>query len=917
VRSDRLTRWIVALVFLLLIFAPLFSSGVRVLVDWLWFGQVGYPVLYFTVLKTEVALSGWFGVGFLALAVLNLLLVRRISRRAGYQVFSQIIEFPSLDRFTSLFRNGVWLVVVLVSYVVGEWAAGHWMDYLLATHPAPMSQRDPLFGLSLSFYIFRLPFIWFLYHLVLALLITMLLSAACLYFLEGGVSIGPRGLAVAPAARAHLMILGGLVFLSFAYRARLGMYNLLYSTRGLVYGAGYTDVHAVLPTLWIMLVLCLVTALAFFAGAWMRMLRPAIVAIAALIVVAFVGLAVYPAIVQKYIVAPSELEKERPYIVDAIKFTRQAYELDRFDARPFPAIQNLTLQQVRDNDPTISNVRVWDHRPLLSTFQQLQEIRTYYDFLRVYNDRYQIDGHERQVCLSVRELNVNSLPDPNWVNTHLIYTHGYGICLSPVNGSSPNGLPLLYIKNIPPVSSVPSLKITRPEVYYGRLQNNFCIVDSSAKEFDYPSGEGNVYQSYAGTGGLPIHGFWRRVLFALRFQDINILLSGYVQPSSRIMIYRRILNRAGRLTPFLAYDDHPYPVISDTGSVYWILDAYTTTSQYPYSEPTSGMGNYIRNSVKVTINAYTGRVRFYIADPTDPLIHAYARIFPGVFQPLSAMPPDLRSHIRYPMDFFSIQADKYAVFHMTDPRVFYSKEDVWHFASQTVTGGTSPMQPYYMVQKLPEVGAKEEFVLMVPFVPVGKDNMISWMAARCDQPHYGHVLVFTFPKDKLIYGPQQIESRIDQNTTISSQLTLWNQVGSRVIRGSLLVIPMQDAVLYIEPLYLAAQAGAALPQLKRVIVTYSDHVVMEPTLEGALTDIFGGAVEVAASASAPTGPATRLLPSLPLAPIGTVSPRFHTLIQQANQHFEQAEQDLRQGNWSGYGQEIQALGQVLRQLQHP
>ncbi len=912
VRSDRLTRWIVAAIFVLLVIAPLFSSGVNVLVDWLWFDELGYRMLYVTVLKTEVALSGWFGVGFLVLAALNLLIVGRISHRAGYQVFSQMIEFPALDRFTTLFRSGVWLVVVLVSYVVGEWASGHWLDYLLAIHPASLHERDPIFGIGVSFYMFRLPFIWFLYHFGLALVVVAVLSAAFLYFLEGGVSIGPRGLAVAPGARAHLMVLGGLAFLLFAYRARLGMYGLLFSSRGLVYGAGYTDVHSVLPALWLMLVVCVVTALAFFAGAWMGKLRPVIYSIVALIAVAFVGLAIYPAIVQKYVVTPSELEKERPYIVNAIKFTRQAYELDRFDARPFPAIQNLTLQQVRENDPTVRNVRVWDHRPLLSTFQQIQEIRTYYDFLRVYNDRYQIDGHERQVCLSVRALNVNSLPDPNWINTHLIYTHGYGICLTPVNGSAPNGLPTLFIKNIPPVSSLPSLKVTRPGIYYGQLQNRYCIVDTSAKEFDYPSGAGNVYKSYSGSGGVPIHGFWRRVLFALRFQDVNILLSGYIQPASRIMIYRRILERASRLTPFLSYDDHPYPVISDNGGVYWILDAYTTSSQYPYSEPTADMGNYIRNSVKVTINAYSGRVRFYIADPTDVLIQSYARIFPGVFQPLSAMPADLFSHIRYPRDFFSIQASKYAVFHMTDPRVFYSKEDVWHFASQTVTGGTTPMTPYYMIQKLPEVGKKEEFVLMVPFVPVGKNNMISWMAARCDPPNYGHVLVFTFPKDKLIFGPQQIESRIDQNTSISSQLTLWNQVGSRVIRGSLLVIPMQDAVLYIEPLYLAAEAGAALPQLKRVIVAYADHVVMRRTLDEALSEIFGGQAEEAAAT-----PGAPLLPQRPLTATRPIPSKVQSLIQEANQHFEQAQQDLRRGDWAGYGQEIQALGQVLQQLQQP
>ncbi|MGH9446622.1 MAG: UPF0182 family protein, partial [Terriglobia bacterium] len=740
--------------------------------------------------------------------------------------------------------------------------------------------------INLSFYIFRLAFVWFLYHYAWAIIIACLLSAAFLYFVEGGVWITPRGASMASGARAHLMVLGGLGFLLFAYRARLGMYDLLYSSRGLIYGASYTDIHAAWPVLWILLAACVATALAFFAGALTKRLAPAIIAIAAVIGIAIIGGAAYPAIIQQYIVTPNELAKEEPYIARAIHFTREAYALDRFDARNFPAIQDLSLQSVRDNDATIRNIRLWDHKPLLATFQQLQEIRTYYDFVHVYNDRYDVNGDDRQVSLSVRELASTSLPDPNWVNQHLIYTHGYGICMGPVNESTTDGLPVLFIENIPPESSIP-LKVTRPQIYFGQLSNNYCIVRTRAKEFDYPSGADNIYTVYNGRGGIPIHGFWRRLLFTLRFQQVNILLSGYIQSSSRIMIYRRILARASRLTPFLAFDSHPYPIISKDGSIYWMVDAYTTSSRFPYSDPTPGVGNYIRNSVKITINAYTGQVRFYIADPTDPLIQAYARIFPGVFHPLSGMPADLRAHIRYPQDFLSVQANKYAVFHMTDPRVFYSKEDLWRVASQTNAGAMTPMEPYYTIMKLPEVGHAEEFVLMIPFTPARKNNMIAWMAARCDAPNYGKVLVFTFPKDKLIYGPQQIESRIDQNPTISQQLTLWDQGGSTVIRGTLLVIPVQNAVLYIEPLYLSAQAGAALPQLKRVLVAYSDHVVMQPTLGDALDQIFGGTVEAppglgAASATGQTPPQPTLRAQKVLATV-------KSLIQQANQHFQRAQ----------------------------
>ena len=498
------------------------------------------------------------------------------------------------------------------------------------------------------------------------------------------------------------------------------------------------------------------------------------------------------------------------------------------------------------------------------------------------------------------------LGEYQYANLRVVFA--YGLCLGPVNESTPDGLPVLFIKDIPPVSSI-SLQVTRPEIYYGERPNNYCFVKTGAREFDYPSGEQNVYTVYQGSGGIRVGSFWRRLLFALRFSNINILLSGYMQPASRIMIHRRILARVERLAPFLSYDRHPYLVVASDGSLQWIVDAYTTSRHYPYSEPTAGVGNYIRNSVKITISAYDGRVRFYISDPSDPLIRAYARIFPGVFHPLSEMPPDLRAHLRYPQDLFAIQAAKYAVYHMTDPRVFYSKEDLWRVATRMASGTSAPMKPYYAVMKLPEVGKTEEFILMVPFTPASKNNMIAWMAARCDGADYGKVLVFTFPKEKLIYGPEQIQSRVNQNPSISQQLTLWDQGGSRVIRGTLLVVPVQNAVLYVEPLYLAAESGASLPELKRVIVAYSDHVVMERSLGDALNVIFGGA-GASAESSRPAGPAGTTVS----APAKTVPRSLQSLVQQANQRYERAQQDLRQGNWNGYGQEIQRLGQILKQM---
>ncbi len=922
-KQDRVQRYIVAGILLLLVVAPLLTDGVNLLVDWLWFGAQGYLVIYKNILFSQIGLSGLGGIGFIILVGVNVFVARSVAERYGYRVFHGAIELPGLDRFAEAFRWIVWLGVLLVGYAVGQWSSFHWQDYLLAQHAVPMHQADPLFHLDLGFYLFHLNFYWFLYHLGLVIVIFCLISAAVVYLLEGGVWVTPRGPNVAPAVRTHLMVLGSLLFLLLAYRARLAMYSLLFSSRGIVYGAGYTDVHATLPVLKIMLALCVVMALALVFGAIRGQLRPAIYSLLALALVGIVGVNVYPGIVQHFVVTPNELDKERPFISNAIEFTRQAYALNRFQEHHFSAAMDLTPATVMQNQATMGNVRLWDHKPLLTTFGQLQEIRTYYDFVNVDNDRYQIGGVYRQVSLSPRELSTSSLPSRNWINEHLIYTHGYGLCMGPVNEYTSDGLPVFFVKDVPPVSSIP-LTIKRPEVYYGEVSNDYCFVDTGQQEFDYPAGDHDVYSTYTGTGGIPVNNIWRRLLFMLKFGQKNILFSSDIKNNSRMMIYRQIIDRAQRLTPFLKFDSDPYMVVADNGSLYWMLDGYTTSDRYPYSDPTGEMGNYIRNSVKATINAYTGQVNYYIADTADPLIQVYSNIFPGVFHPLSEMPSDLEAHIRYPEAFFSVQAAKFAVFHMTDPRVFFNKEDLWRVARSAARGQAAPMTPYYTIMKLPEVGKKEEFILMVPFTPARKNNMIAWMAARCDTPNYGKVTVFTFPKQKLVYGPQQVESRIDQDPTISQQLTLWGQVGSSVLRGTLLVVPIGNAVMYIEPLYLAAQSGGALPQLKRVIVAYSDQVVMSDTLDDALSQIFGTNISTQTAQSLPTlqpkVAGAKLVTSVPGAPAATQAPapselqQVRNLTRQANQQYERALQLLKQGDWAGYGSEIKKLGQTLNQL---
>ncbi len=920
-KQDRVQRLIVAAVLFILVVAPLFSDGVNLLVDWLWFGTQHYLVLYKNILLAQIGLSGMAGIGFIVLVGLNVLVARSISSRYGYRVFHDTIELPGIERFAEAFRWLVWVAVLLVGYAVGQWATFHWQDYLLSKNAVPMHQADPIFHIDLGFYLFHLSYIWFLYHLALVIVLACLLSAGVVYLLEGGVSVTPRGPSVAPTARAHLMALGGLLFILLAYRTRLAEYNLLYSSRGLIYGAGYADIHATLPVLKIMLVLCLITAVAFIAGTVRGTTRPAVWSLLTLFVVAVVGVNVYPGIIQHFVVTPDEFRTEKPYIVNAIKFTRQAYDLDHFTEFHFPPSNDLTPQDIEANSATMRNIRLWDHRPLLTTYDQLQSIRTYYDFQSVQSDRYMIDGKYRQVLLSPRELVTSSLPSQTWVNKHLIYTHGYGLCMSPVAEYTPDGMPTFLIKNFPPTSSASSLNITQPQIYYGEADNGYCIVKSKEPNFDYPAGNKDVYTTYTGDGGIPVKNIWRRLLFTLDFGQKNILFSTDIGPASRIMIYRQILNRVERLTPFLQFDPDPYMVVGKNGALYWMLDGYTTSDRYPYSEPTSQMGNYIRNSVKVTINAYTGKVTYYISDPTDPIIQVYSRMFPGVFQPLSAMPARLQAHIRYPEEYFEIQAAKYAVFHMTDPRVFYNKEDVWVVASSNASGASTPMLPYYTILKLAGVSKKEEFVLMTPFTPARKQNMIAWMAARCDAPNYGQVAVFTFPKQKLVYGPQQIESRIDQSPTISAQLSLWNQGGSRVIRGLQLVIPVKNSLLYVEPLYLTAQAAGGLPQLSKVIVAYGDQVVMQDTLDDALSQIFSANISTQLAQPLPTlkpnvkgekliKPVKGAAPAAPT----SFSPQFQQLTREANQHYQRALQLQRQGDWAGYGNEIKKLGEVLNKL---
>ena len=557
-----------------------------------------------------------------------------------------------------------------------------------------------------------------------------------------------------------------------------------------------------------------------------------------LIIIQLFGNSIIPGIVQNYSVQPNEIVKEKPYIINNINFTRQAYGLNHITDEQFPVSNTLTLADIQSESLTMSNIRLWNREPLKQTFSQLQEIRLYYEFGNIDVDRYMINGRLQQVMLSPRELDISQLTSQaqTWTNQHLVYTHGYGVCMSPVNEVTREGLPKFYIKDLPPVS--PHMIISRPEIYFGEKANNYVLVNTLQKEFDYPKGDKNVYTHYQGTGGVQITGFLRRLVYALKFSDMKILASSLITSKSRLLYDREITKIVKKITPFIALDNDPYLIVSGTGRLVWMLDGYTFSSNFPYSEPFNRKLNYLRNAVKITIDAYDGAVNYYIIDREDPIIRAYSQFYTSLFKPLSEMPADLLDHIRYPKDLFSVQSYMYQTYHMTEPQVFYNREDLWAIPSETYEQSEQVMQPYHMVSRLPG-DSKESFLMMLPFTPTNKNNMIAWMSAKCDPDEYGEIKVYKFPKERTIYGPMQIESRIDQDTTISQKLTLWGQMGSRVIRGNLMVIPIKDSLVYVEPIYLQA-TQSKFPELKRVIFSYGDKVVMSSTLDDAIAGVFQG-----------------------------------------------------------------------------
>lgn len=893
--------------------------------DWLWFQELGYEGVFIRTLNAKGLLfTATFGVTLVFLAV-NLRLARRALSRPSFMLGRTDDGRPIVVESKSL--SGLMMpVALLIAFALGINSANSWLEWLSALNAQSFDVRDVLFGRDAAFYIFQLPVLDLIRQQAMVVTVVALAACGLIYLLSGhvtteakyGMAFWPR-LTFAGIVRKHLMVLIALLFGLMAWGAWLALPRTLLSgsANSVVFGASYTDVYATIPLLRVELAVLAFTSLAALWQGFTPQRWPLPIGLVAYLVISTGG-GLYGSFVQRFVVTPNEQTKEEPFIRYNIDATRKAYALDRVEERELSGDATLTARDIIDNASTIENIRLWDHQPLLQTFSQIQEIRTYYDFVNVDNDRYTIDGKYRQVMLSLRELNSESLPNRSWVNERLTFTHGYGLTLGPVNEVTSVGQPVLFVRDLPPVSEV-NLPIKEPSVYYGELSSDYALVKTLQPEFHYPRGDDNVTTTYAGSGGVPLNSLFRRLAFAIRFGASNILVTNQLTPETRIMYHRRIAERVREIAPFLTYDSDPYPVVAD-GRVFWIQDAYTTSTNYPYATPFGAQRiNYIRNSVKVVIDAFHGSTTFYMAEPTDPIVQTLHRIFPGLLKPLEEMPASLRSHVRYPEEIFKVQAAAYATFHMTNPQVFYNKEDQWQVPVIDADNNATPMQPYYTIMRLP--GEKDnEFIQMLPFTPRLKDNLAAWMVARSDGDHYGKLLVFQFPKQKVVFGPRQIVARINQDQTIAPQITLWNQQGSQVIQGTLLVIPIKESLLYVRPLYLRAAAGK-IPELKRVIVAYQEQIVMAETLTQGLVQIFGRSV---ASALAPDRRDQTPTMSVPVDSAETTvegatgpvpSASMGVLIEQAADHYERAVAAQKAGDWALYGEELKKLGAVLAQLE--
>jgi hypothetical protein len=896
---------IVGILFSAIAILMIISTVVDLLTESWWFEAVGFADVFWQRISWQVIIWLITFVIFSLFLWFNYWLALRFTRDRNFR----FLESHILEPLTKQVANYIVLVLTfLFSLGLANSSANAWEIILKFLNPTAFNNKDPIYNRDIGFYVFRYPLYDYLEDWTLTLLIAGLFLAVLVYLFKGIIRFDWRwkNLVIdrqwqkflTRKIQIHLSILLAAISLNVAVDFWLERYELLYSSYGVVWGADYTDTHARLFAYGVMTFASVILGIFFILALWSnKTFLP------------FYGIAIYasililvngflPTLQQRFVVEPNELAKELPYIKHNINYTRQAYNLETVDRKDYQLSNTVNPYLARENQATVDNIKLWDVRPLLSTYRQLQEIRFYYKFQDVDVDRYTLNGDYRQVMLSAREFDYALVPKTarTWVNQRLKYTHGYGLVMNPVNQVTSDGLPLLWMKNIPPVSLV-DLTITEPAIYYGELTDDYIFTGMDTFEFDYPRGDENAFTKYNGVGGVPLPNWWRRLAYAYDKGSLKILISSYFTPNARIHYYRKIRDRVYHVAPFLQFDRDPYLVLIN-GKLKWIIDAYTTSDRFPYAEPIAHEHpndfikdqniNYIRNPVKVVVDAKDGTMQFYVVDKNEPVLATYRRIFPNLFQ--DTIPPEVQAHFRYPQDLFEIQAKIYLAYHISDPQVFYNREDLWRFATNLEDGGQQEIEPYYLIMPLPGE-TKAEFSLILPFTPINKDNMIAWMAASSDGANYGKLKLYEFPKQELIYGPFQIEARIDQDPEISEQFTLWSQRGSSIIRGDLLVIPVNGSILYVQSVYLRAKQGE-LPELTRVIVAYNQKIIMSPTLETSLNAVL-----------------TQETP-FPIIPSTTDD----SLTGSALSIYQKAQQALQQGNWVEYGRYQQQLQDILQQL---
>ncbi|MFW5979383.1 MAG: UPF0182 family protein [Halanaerobium sp.] len=938
---------------LLIIFV---SAGANIYTDWLWFKELNFEKTFTIMFLSNFILRLLIGAVFAAVIYLNLHFTKKpiykfIDAKKDSKVENlfgeernQIFEWLNRKRLNIIYLFSSLIFGFLFSSISSE----SWKMVLKFLNKTEFNAADPIFNNDISFYVFSLPFYSFLREMGMVVVVISLILVGAIYIIFTGIhSFNEISTKLSSRAKKHMSILVFVFLLFKAWDYRLKMYSILFSSDGVVFGAGYTDVNANLLGYRILFVTVIFVALAVLYSLFKNNYKPLVLGIGAWILLSIIFTGVYPAFIQEYRVEPNEINLEEEYIENNINLTLDAYNLDSVENEDFDlSTDDLGYEELMEYETVVDNIRLWDHRPLQTTYNQLQALRQYYTFEDIDIDRYQLGDDYTQVMLGARELDQSALASQaqTWINRTLKYTHGLGVTMSPAGKVRDNGQPEFLVQDIPPKANNDNINLDNNSIYYGEKTDNYVIVNTDETEFHYPMGSENIYTEYEGTGGVEISNIFRKAMYALRFGTTRIMLSNDINNQSQIMYERNIHQRVRKAAPFLRYDSDPY-IVNAEGRLFWIYDAYTTTDLYPYAQPFNEQGdNYIRNSIKVVVDAYNGTLDYYVIDDQDPIAVTYSRIFDDLFKSADQIPESIREHLRYPQDLFEIQTQIYSNYHMQDPEVYYNREDVWAIPNENYQGSTIPVEPYYIMNQLP--GEEEaEFILMTPFTPSNRNNMVAWMAARNDGEHYGELFAYRFPKDQLVYGPNQIESRIDQESEISQLLSLWSQRGSEVIRGNLLVIPVNNSVLYVEPIFLQAESGG-IPELRRVIVAYKDQIIMRENLEEALKALLeegeGLAVpeedieeieeetgvdpedagitdeteteeadgetdeseaEDAQSESEAEESGEDLMPE-----------SSAELISEASELFEEAEQALQDGDFAEYGEIITELGEVLNQL---